>query len=388
MMNPNQPDSPVQCILFCEFHPNVGPVITFQVPENYMVKEIFDSLSAYIIPKPELQGRLITVNARGHKVIGYPVGIDNDKYKRNRYLFNLCFVCDAAKRTVQYEPLVKKLADYFEMLEKESFFLTSDDTKHTIPELLAQVQVQLNCNRSALVSVTPSTTIHLKIARVHPEPRQVLDHDVPIFLTSEESIIPSQWDLTTQQVLPYIDGYRHVARIAQEADVEVSLVKACIQNMIYYGIVTLIPIFQYSNVYVTTPSLVELYTDGHLAEECLKQVSKQEQAVPLFKSVFQMYAAMKPGVTVKDICTRYNPSTSGIDEKKLIRFGVLKGIIRRIHKYPVLTTDPSAISAQRGVYRLFDGSHSLDEICVLTSKSPLEIEEKVEKHPQVVTIWK
>jgi hypothetical protein len=33
------------------------------------------------------------------------------------------------------------------------------------------------------------------------------------------------------QVLPYIDGFNHIARIAAEADVENNLVKACVQNL-------------------------------------------------------------------------------------------------------------------------------------------------------------
>ena len=32
------------------------------------------------------------------------------------------------------------------------------------------------------------------------------------------------------QVLPYIDGFNHVAQIAVEADVKNNLVKACVQN--------------------------------------------------------------------------------------------------------------------------------------------------------------
>ena len=55
-----------------------------------------------------------------------------------------------------------------------------------------------------------------------------------------------------------------------EADVEMSLVKTCVQNMIYYGIISLIPIFQYSNVYLTTPRLVELAENVALQEECIR----------------------------------------------------------------------------------------------------------------------
>lgn len=72
------------------------------------------------------------------------------------------------------------------------------------------------------------------------------------------------------QILPYIDGFRHISKIATEADVEVSLVKACVQNMIYYGVISLIPIFQYSNVYLTTPLLVHLAESVSLQDECIR----------------------------------------------------------------------------------------------------------------------
>jgi len=49
----------------------------------------------------------------GHKITGFPISISNKKYARNAFYFNLCFVCDAWARTVQYEGVVKKLAEYF-----------------------------------------------------------------------------------------------------------------------------------------------------------------------------------------------------------------------------------------------------------------------------------
>lgn len=51
-------------------------------------------------------------NTLGHKIVGFPVRIDSQRYARNAYYFNLCFVCDSWARTVQYEPVVKKLAEY------------------------------------------------------------------------------------------------------------------------------------------------------------------------------------------------------------------------------------------------------------------------------------
>ena len=49
---------------------------------------------------------------KDYKILGFPVKIDNKKYARNAFYFNLCFVCDAEARTVHYEPVVKKIADF------------------------------------------------------------------------------------------------------------------------------------------------------------------------------------------------------------------------------------------------------------------------------------
>lgn len=52
-------------------------------------------------------------NALGYKIVGYPVRIEHQRYTRNAFYFNLCFVCDSWARTVQYEPIVRKLSEYF-----------------------------------------------------------------------------------------------------------------------------------------------------------------------------------------------------------------------------------------------------------------------------------
>lgn len=170
---------------------------------------------------------------------------------------------------------------------------------------------------------------------------------------------------------------------------EVSLVKACIQNMIYYEILTVVPIFLYSNSYVTTPKIGNL-VESNMKEECLRYVAKSSTFRPSFRNVFQFYCSMTPGVTIKDLCMRLNPSGNGIDERKLVRFGCHKGLIRRLHKYPILAddTDSSSISLLRGVYRYFDGEHSYDRICTETCKSHAELEEKVDKHPLAIVCWK
>lgn len=77
-----------------------------------MTKDVFDAVNVYIIPKPQLQRCILTVNVMKTKIVGYPVKIDSQRYARNAFYFNLCFVCDFWARSVQYEPVVKKLSEY------------------------------------------------------------------------------------------------------------------------------------------------------------------------------------------------------------------------------------------------------------------------------------
>ncbi|XP_067008968.1 GATOR1 complex protein NPRL2 isoform X2 [Anabrus simplex] len=323
----------LRCIFLCEFHPIAGPKITCQVPENYISKEIFDAVSVYIIPKAQLQRSTLTVTLYESKILGFPVRIDNKKYARNAFYFNLCFVCDAWARSVQYETVVKKLADYLD-----------------------------------------------------PEPVQ--DHQVPVFIEDPSTFHKEQWDLTTYQILPYIDGFNHVARIAAEADVENNLVKACIQNLVYYGVVTLIPIFQYSNVYAVTPKIRSLITDKNLQDRCIQYVAKSIRQPPAFRDIFRMYSNMTYGTTVRDLCIRLNPHPLRINERKLVQFGVLEGLIRRIQKYPVFLPELNHVTARNSSHQSFNGSSSFDEICCTQGISSQQLEDELEKDPNIIVICK
>ena len=82
--------------------------------------------------------------------------------------------------------------------------------------------------------------------------------------------------MTTQQILNYIDGVWHIKRIALEAGVDTSLVKAAIQNLLYHRVVEIVPIFLYSNSYCLTPKLKDLRDPNKMAlrnefMQCIKK---------------------------------------------------------------------------------------------------------------------
>lgn len=118
------------------------------------------------------------------------------------------------------------------------------------------------------------------------------------------------------------------------------------------------------------------------------------------RDVFQLYCGLSPGTTVRDLCSRYSQQLQRVDERsaslplsvpektirflksqvtltpadtcvclvfpfrRLIQFGLMKSLIRRLQKYPV-----KVIRDERSrPPRLYTGCHSYDEICCKTGR--------------------
>ncbi|XP_053624319.1 GATOR complex protein NPRL2-like isoform X2 [Plodia interpunctella] len=421
---------PIRCIFLGEFHPVAGPKISCQFPEDYISKEVFDSISAYIIPKPQIQKCTMTINALGHKIVGYPIRIDNSRYERNVYLFNLCFVCDSWSKTVQYEPVVKKLGEHLTIMEEETRFVSNGCTK--LPTLLAHLLHDLNTHRKATL-VEGDTVMHLKVLEVRKDPAPVHDHDVPVLLASVGSprpgrpprpVIPegtedgqqqnqehldvedeepfeidmeADWDLTTRQLLPYINGYNHISKIAADTNVEKTLVKSCIQNLVYYGVVTLIPVLKFSNMYRATTSLSRLFSDQELQKSCLAFITKgcDFKEKPNMSEVLEMLCALQQGTTLRAVCDRHASTPPTFDIRQLIVFAQVHGLIKCLTRYPVYIRNPPRpngfkhrIDPVIGIRRLFTGRHCTDEICCLARIDLPTLDQIIEDDPNVAIIWR
>ncbi|CAG4984419.1 unnamed protein product [Parnassius apollo] len=421
-------EGPIRCIFLGEFHPIAGPKISCQFPEDYISKEVFDSISAYIIPKPQIQKCTMTINALGHKIVGYPIRIANSRYERNVYLFNLCFVCDSWSKTVQYEPVVKKLGEHLTIMEEETGFVSSGSTK--LPTLLAHLLHDLNTHRKATL-VEGETVMHLKVLEVRKDPTPVHDHDVPVLLSSVglprpgrpqrtappegaetqsqehldveddepfEVDMDADWDLTTRQLLPYINGYNHVSKIAADTNVEKTLVKSCIQNLVYYGVVTLIPLLKFSNMYRSTPNLSRLFSDHELQKSCIAFISKgcDPKDKPSPSEVLEILCSLQQGTTLRTVCERFSGiSSTALDVRRLVVFAQLHGLIKCLKRYPVYlrnATRPNGINNRLdsvlGIRRLFTGRHCTDEICCLAKIDLPTLDQIIEDDPNVAIIWR
>lgn len=192
-------------------------------------------------------------------------------------------------------------------------------------------------------------------------------------------------------ILPYIDGFNHVSKIAALTDVEISLVRACVQNLVYYGVVTLVPIFQYCAVYSATPKLRQLTRCAGLQRQCVEFCARSSRQLPKVSDLFRMYAGMTYGSTVRDLCRRVRPQELAVDERRLVLFGVLEGLIRRVYKYPItMHDDASSLASEHSqpLVRTYNGLVCLDELCCQGGLTAQQLEEQLERDTNVVFIVK
>ncbi|KAJ7581227.1 NPR2-domain-containing protein [Mycena floridula] len=316
----------------------------------------FDDISKYVIPPSPLCGRLVICATRRHRIIGFPVELPG-KYQRNYFRYNVCFVFERAADLSCYEPIVRKVSRVLRACEEESEFLSSSTTSPTMHAILEQLYEDLNSYSETSIPIDQFNSIELKIFPFYPNPVEVHDWMVPVALINLTKRMEDNWDLTMVKVCKYIDGTNHVSRIAHLADCDVKLTRLAISHLLYYQVIMTCDIFQYSNMYTTCKSIQWLADEAHVKEECGPYVTKPGATIPPWPQLLHLYSRLKSGRTVLEWMELYNVQEQGIDVRRFTSFGIIKGFLRRVHRWPYLpqtsavtTTDtPNApgISATR-----------------------------------------
>lgn len=298
----------------------------------------FDDIYQYIIAQSPLCGRLVTCTAGIYKVLGFPVELLGN-YERYFFRFNICFVFDASADLSCYEPIVRKVNRVLTACEEESSFLSSPDTSFKIHAILEQLYEDLNSYSETSIRIDNFNSIELKIFPFYPNPPPVNDWMVPVSLIKFENLMEQNWDLTMTKVCKYIDGTKHIARIAHLADCDIVLTRQAIAHLLYYQVIMIIDIFQYSNMYTLRKSIQWLGDEAHVKEECGPYVIKEGRSIPDWPKLLHLYSRMRPGKTVFEWMQDHDVRSLGIDVRRFASFGVIKGFLRRVHRWPMLTDE-------------------------------------------------
>ncbi|KIW08688.1 uncharacterized protein PV09_00637 [Verruconis gallopava] len=223
--------------------------------------------------------------------------------------------------------------------------------------LCEMIMEDLNNYCECMIPIDSSNTINLKLFPTRPTPAPVYAWHVPLS-TVELSTIAQSSDLTLTRIIPYIDGVASVSQISQLADTDLGLTRKAIQHLLYYGCVLLLDIFQFGAVYAPTPEMSAFIEDDEAQEEAVRYVCmgtyrklkenemtgsggkeewgwrSQEIGVDKAKLV-HLYTTLKQGQTLKHWCLENAVLISGIDVRRFITFGIIKGFLYRVHKYVI-----------------------------------------------------
>ncbi|KAF7967213.1 hypothetical protein HWV62_35138 [Athelia sp. TMB] len=302
----------------------------------------FDEISTYVIPRSALCGRLVICATKKYRIIGFPVELRGD-YERNYFRYNLCFVFERTADLSCYEPIVRKTSRVLSACEEESGFLSKASTSPAVHAILEQLYEDLNSYSETSIQIDEFNSIELKIFPFYPNPPPVQDWQVPLALINLSKRIESNWDLTMGKVCKFIDGTNHVSRIAALADCDLELTRQAISHFLYYQVIMMIDIFQYSNMYTLRKNIQWLADEPHVKEECGPYVTKPGREVTDWPKLLHLYSRLRPGKTVMEWMEEYNVNELGVDVRRFTSFGVIKGFLRRVHRWPVLLPeDPDA----------------------------------------------
>ncbi|KAH9843077.1 NPR2-domain-containing protein [Rhodofomes roseus] len=306
----------------------------------------FDDISRYVMPRSSLCGRLVICATKGHRIIGFPVELQGH-YERNYFRYNLCFVFERSADLSCYEPVVRKVSRVLSACELESRFLSEPDSSPSIYAVLEQLYEDLNSYSETSIPLDKFNSIELKIFPFYPNPPQVKDWMVPLALIDIKKRIEPNWDLTMVKVCRYIDGTNHISRIARLADCDVDLTRQAIAHLLYYQVVMMIDIFQYSNMYTLCTTIQWLADETHVRDECGPYTTKPGQPIADWPKLLHLYSRLKPGKTVFEWMQEYDVQSYNIDVRRFTSFGVIKGFLRRVHRWPVLLPEKSTPQAER-----------------------------------------
>jgi nitrogen permease regulator 2-like protein len=125
-------------------------------------------------------------------------------------------------------------------------------------------------------------------------------------------------------------------------------------------------------------------------------LSSNYSAVPghrqSFASLLELYCSLRQGKTLRDWITEHRTELTGIDIRRFISFGVIKGFLYRVHRYPIIgegTPAERRISERRRPWlRQLDGRKHMDALCTMLESSVRDIEDQLSEVDNVQWIWR
>ncbi|KAK0278754.1 Nitrogen permease regulator 2 [Friedmanniomyces endolithicus] len=364
----------LKAVFYARFHPERGPAIVHQYPNGSIIAALADQddsrqtlvswsdVSAYIIPPYEVCNRPFSICADRHRVLGFPISLEDPKYERNRFTFNVCFVLDEDLDTRPWLAVVDKTAAFFQALEEEDGLLQTEEdlpglrwageegypaeSTGVVYKLLKSIVEDLNAYEETCIRLNSYHVLNLRLVHSQPSPPKVQAWDVPFLIRDLPSPDHWTWDLTLQRIHSYLDGVNSIQRIAEHANVELKLVKRAVRELVHHDRALLLDLFHFQAIYTPTRDFAWFVADVEMQEECARYISlaptsttttNTHEAPSLIPAslLISLYTSLAPSTPLHAfVQTHYTALLAHrIEIRRFITFGTTKGFLRRVHRY-------------------------------------------------------
>lgn len=173
----------------------------------------------------------------------------------------------------------------------------------------------------------------------------------------------------------------------------------------------MLDIFQFSAIYAVTADINILIEDKAMQAECARYVASSstldnEGIMPI--RLINLYTSLRQGHTLKNWCIEHREELQGVDVRRFVTFGVIKGFLYRVQKFaiavapPLINTDLGASSGKGNsgdssgasgskagsktelpLAKFLDGTHCFDEICTELQISERDVLSKLKGYGDV-----
>ncbi|KAM7193558.1 Nitrogen permease regulator 2 [Naviculisporaceae sp. PSN 640] len=320
---------------------------------------------------------------------------------------------------------------------------TSFAHRRPIESLLEIIKEDLNNYGECMIPVDDANTINMKLFPYHPTPPEVKGWHVPVAKMKFADIVDPTWDLTLQRVVAHIDGVSDVRRIAFNADVSLELTQLALRHLLYYDTILLLDMFFFGACYAPRPAMADFVANiGGMVDECANYVciigshtntnlsspshsphsgrTKDLSSSALGSAsgsttdlanlssslshsnahhrisnymLIKLMTTFCVGKTVTEWLKGHLDAgfevLRFVDVRRLVQFGLIKGLLYRVHKYVIskqylaalATGQTRPIAGGDPLQKYTDGRHTFDEIITEQNLTDAEIMEKLKSFP-------
>jgi hypothetical protein len=313
-----------------------------------------------VIPRQEFCSRVLTVVVNSYRILGHPICLRSSHYPRNEFLFNFCLVLDASTDFSPHLTVTLKLANLLRTLEEQSHFLSRDSSPPNTGKIYAICEIlleDLNNYSESMIPIDDANTLNIKLFPTYAPPPPLLPHHVPLSTVRLSTLVDPNWDLTMLLILPHINGINSVRQIALLADADYKLVRKAISHLLYYNCIFILDVFSFSAIYAPTAELSDFVENEDVQAECARYVATRDHGFsergrspePIRgPQLVELYCALKQGQSVKSFYMEHASALAGIDVRRFITFGVIKGFVYRVHKYALAINSRAAARSGKG----------------------------------------